>query len=180
MRIQLNFETSAVDLKRDDHGLIGGLGNASAAVKWRFLDEDRAGVSMSVYPRIEWNLLRSSVRRGLVEDGTRMLLPVQIARSVGTVDLDMEVGALLSSVGRSELVYGVVAGVPVASGTTVMAELHGNARTNFGRDKLTVNAGFRRKLTASVALIGSVGCDVRSPAGERNSLIGYSGVQLLF
>src|SRR6202040_3548188 len=44
-RIQLNFETSFILLKRDDRGAIGGAGASSAAVKWRFLDEATDGIS---------------------------------------------------------------------------------------------------------------------------------------
>jgi hypothetical protein len=179
-RIQLNFETAASFLQRDDHGPIGGLGDSSAAVKWRFLDQSSDAVSMSVYPRVEWSAVRSSVRRGLAEDGTRVFLPVEVARRFGIVDLDTEVGPLLSSVGRSEWIYGVVAGVPVTSTTNVMAELHGNSRTSFARDRLTVNVGLRQKLIESCALITSLGTDVRSPAGERVSLVGYFGAQLEF
>jgi hypothetical protein len=179
-RIQLNLQTSMVLLKRDDHGPIGGWGDTSAAVKWRFLDEERNGVSLSVFPRLEWNSLRSSVRRGLVEDGTRLLLPVEIARGFGLVDLDAEAGVLLNSVGRSEWIYGIVAGVPVTSTTNVMVELHGNARTNLTLDRLSLNAGLRQKLTSSVFLITSAGRDLRSAPGERLSFIGYFGVQLVY
>ena len=178
--IQLNFQTSMVLLKRDDRGPIGGWGDTSAAVKWRFLDEERNGVSLSVYPRLEWNSLRSSVRRGLVEDGTRLLLPAQIARGFGLVDVDAEAGVLLNAVGRSEWIYGIVAGVPVTSTTNVMVELHGNARTNLTRDRLTVNAGFRQKLTAFSFLIASAGRDLRSAPGEQLSFVGYFGMQLVF
>ena len=48
--------------------------------------------------------------------------------------LDAEFGPLVSTVGRSELLYGIVGGVEVAKTTTIMAELHGTSRTNFTRD----------------------------------------------
>lgn len=178
--IQLNLETSYIVSKRSGQGPIGGAGNASAAVKWRFLDQESDGISMSAYPRVEWNPLRSSVRRGLVEDGTRLLLPVQIARRVGVVDLDTEVGSLLSSIGRCEWIYGLVAGTAVTSSMDVMAELHGTARTSLARDGLTLNIGLRRKLSASASLIASLGRDVRSATGVPLSSVGYFGVQLMF
>ena len=176
--IQLNFQTSLNVLKPEDHGAIGGLGSASVAVKWRFLDQESTGVSMSTYPRVEWNPVRSSIRRGLVEDGTRVLLPLQIARRVGAFDLDMEIGSLLSSVGRAQWIYGLVGGTSVTSTTYLMAELHGSARSNFDRDRLTINIGLRQKLTAHLNLIASLGTDVRSEPGERIPFIGYFGGQL--
>jgi hypothetical protein len=179
-RIQLNFETSLNVLERDGRGAVGGPGGTSVAIKWRFLDQGHDGFSVSTYPRIEWNTFQSSVHRGLVEDGTRGFLPVQIAHRLGPFDLDVEFGSLLSSVGRAEWVYGFVAGYSVTPKTNVMAELHGSARTSFARDELTVNVGVRQKFNETVALIASFGRDLRSPPGERIPLIGYLGMQLEF
>jgi hypothetical protein len=179
-RIQLNFQTSFNVLQRDEQGAVAGPGSTSVAIKWRFFDQGRGGFLISTYPRIEWNTFPSSVHRGLVDDGTRGFLPVQIAHRVGPFDLDLEVGALVGTVGRPECVYGFVAGLPITAGTNIMAELHGSARTNFTWDQLTVNAGLRQKFSESTFLIASLGRDLRSPAGGRIPLIGYLGVQLEF
>jgi hypothetical protein len=179
-RIQLTLQTSFVVLKGSDHGAIGGLGSTEAAVKWRFLDEETDGFSVSTFPRVIFNVLHSSVRRGLADDGTRVQCPVQISRKFGAVDLDFEFGPVLSSVGRSEWLYGVVGGVELAKSTTVMAELHGTSRINFDRDVLTVNVGIRQKLTDQAILIASLGHEVRTPADQPLAFIGYCGVQLLY
>ena len=178
-RIQLTLQTSCVVLKRSDHGPIGGLGHAEAAVKWRF-SEETDGFSVSTFPRVIFNALHSSVSRGLADDGTRVQCPVQIARKFGPIDLDFEFGPLVSSVGRSEWLYGVVGGIDLGKTTEVMAELHGTVRTNFARDTLTVNVGVRQKLGTGYSLIASLGHDVRSPDGDSLALIGYCGVQLGF
>jgi hypothetical protein len=179
-RIQLTLQTSFVVLKRSDHGPIGGLGRTEAAVKWRFLDDETNGFSVSTFPRVIFNVLHSSVRRGLVDDGTRVQCPVQVARKFWAVDLDFEFGPVLSSVGRSEWLYGIVGGTDVTKTTELMAELHGTARTSFTRDVLTVNVGLRQKLTDQAILIASLGHDVRTPADQPLAFIGYCGVQLLY
>lgn len=179
-RIQLNFQTSCIVSERDANGPAAGPGTAAVAVKWRFFDQGDESMSISTYPRVECPVIRASVRRGLVDDGTRLLLPIEIARRVGAVDIDVEIGSLLRSVGRSEWIYGLVAGTRVTSTTGVMAEIHGDARTSFARDRLTVNVGIRQKLTGWSTLIASVGHDVRSATGEDSAFIGYFGVQLLF
>ena len=99
-RIQLTLQTAPVVLKRSGRGPIGGLGGTEAALKWRFLDEESDGVSISTFPRVIFNVLESSVHRGLAEDGTRMQSPVQMAKKVGGIDLDFEVGPVLRTVGR--------------------------------------------------------------------------------
>lgn len=178
--IQLTLQTSYVLLKRSGRGAIGGLGATEAAVKWRFLDKETSGIAMSTFPRVIFNVLRSSVRRGFVDDGTRVQFPVQLARKVGAIDLDFELGPLFSSVGRSEWLYGIVGGIDVTRKTSLMAELHGTSRSNFTRDVLIANVGLRQALTDACILITSVGHEVRMPNDTPPALIGYFGVQLLY
>src|SRR5438046_1155989 len=83
--IQLTIQTAPVILKRSDHGPIGGLGATETALKWRFLDEEKFGADVSMFPRVIFNIVQSSVRRGLSEDGTRVQLPFQVAKKFGKV-----------------------------------------------------------------------------------------------
>jgi hypothetical protein len=179
-RIQLTLQGGPALLKRNDHGLVGGIGGTEAAVKWHFLDEEKSGVDVSMFPRIIFNVLHSSVRRGLAEDGTRFQIPFQAAKKLGPIDLDAEFGPLISSVGPGELIYGVVAGTEVTKSTSIMAEVHATSRTNFTRDVVTLNFGWRHKLNDHAIWLASVGHDVHSGDDEPLALIGYCGVQLLY
>src|SRR4249920_359590 len=89
--IQLTLQTSAAFLKRSDHGAIGGLGGTEAAVKWRFLDEEKSGFDVSMFPRVIFNVAQSSVRRGLAEGGTRFQIPFQASKTFGRFHMDAEV-----------------------------------------------------------------------------------------
>jgi hypothetical protein len=177
--IQLTLQTEPVLLKREDHGPIGGLGGTEAAVKWRFLDEEKSGFDMSMFPRIIFNIQSSSARRGLAEDGTRFQIPFQAAKTFGRWHIDGEFGPLASTVGRSELLYGAVAGYDLAKPTMLMAELHGTSRINFTRDVLTVNFGLRHAFDEHRILIVSLGHEIVSPE-DQLALIGYFGVQLVY
>ena len=178
--IQLTLQTAPVLMKRSGDGPIAGLGETEAAVKLRLLDEEESGVDMSIFPRIIFNLTQSSVRRGLSEDGTRFQLPFEVAKKLGIVDLGFEWGAVTSTVGRSEWLYGLIGGVELSKKTTLMAELHGTSRTNFDRDALSVNFGIRQTLTKRCIFIGSLGHAVRAPDDDALAFIGYMGVQLLY
>jgi hypothetical protein len=178
--IQLTLQTAPVLLKRSDHGLIGGLGGTEAAVKWRFVDEEKSGFDMSMFPRVIFNVVQSSARRGLAEDGTRFQIPFQIAKTFGRWHADGEFGPLMSSVGRSEWLYGVVAGYDIAKPTMLMAELHATSRMNFDRDVLTLNFGIRQTLTERCIFIGSLGHELHTPDDDSLAFIGYIGVQLLY
>ena len=178
--IQLTLQSAPVLLTREDHGPIGGLGGTEAAVKWRFLDEEKSGFDVSMFPRVIFNISQSSVRRDLADDGTRFQIPFQIAKTFGRFHADAEFGPVGITVGRSEWLYGVLGGFDVAKTTMLMAELHGTSRMNFDRDVLTVNFGIRQSLNERCIFIGSLGHDVRTPDQDPLALIGYFGVQLLY
>jgi hypothetical protein len=177
--IQLTLQTAPVLLKREDHGPIGGLGGTEAAVKWRFLDEDKCGFDVSMFPRVIFNIQSSSARRGLADDGTRFQIPFQIAKTFGRFHADAEAGPVGISVGRSEWLYGIVGGLDVAKPTMLMAELHGTSRMNFSQQVVTLNFGLRHEFTETRILILSVGHEIVSP-DQPLALIGYFGMQLVY
>jgi len=177
--IQLTLQNAPVLLKRSGHGVIGGLGSTEAAVKWRFLDEATSGLDMSMFPRVIFNVVQSSVRRGLAEDGTRFQIPFQMAKTFGRWHADVEVGPRASTVGRSEWLYGIVCGFDLAKPTMLMAELHDESRMNFSRDVLTLNVGLRHEFTENYILIVSMGHELRSP-DQPTALIGYFGMQFVY
>jgi len=178
-QIQLTLQTAPVLLTREDHGPVGGLGGTEAAMKWRFLDEEKSGFNISMFPRVIFNIQQSSARRGLAEDGTRFQIPFQIAKTFGRFHADAELGPVGISVGRSEWLYGIVGGFDVAKPTMLMAELHGTSRTNFSRQVVTLNFGLRHEFTETRILIVSLGHEIVSP-DEPLALIGYFGMQLVY
>jgi hypothetical protein len=177
--IQLTLQTAPVLLKRSGQGLIGGLGGTEAALKWRFLDEATSGFDMSTFPRVIFNIVQSSVRRGLAEDGTRFQIPFQIAKTFGRLRVDAEFGPRASTVGRSDWLYGIICGFDLAKPTMLMAELHDESRMNFSRDVLTLNFGLRHEFTENYILILSMGHELRSP-DQPTALIGYFGMQFVY
>jgi len=91
-QIQLKAEVPWLVLQERRGGTQSGLGSANFGVKWRFLDKNRHGFAMSTYPQLEIRTFASSVRRGLIDQGGELLLPVEISRELGSVTLNGEVG----------------------------------------------------------------------------------------
>jgi hypothetical protein len=178
-RIQLTLQTAPVLLKRSGHGLIGGIGETEAAVKWRFFDQATSGFDMSMFPRAIFKVTQSSVRRGLAEDGTKFQIPFQTAKAFGRLHVDAEFGPRTSTVGRSQWLYGIVCGFDLAKSTMLMAELHDESRMNFSRDVLTLNFGLHHEFTENYILILSMGHELRS-ADQPTALIGYFGMQFVY
>lgn len=179
-RIQLTLQTTLALLKRNERGPVAGIGATEAALKWRFLDEEHSGFDVSTFPRVLFNVMHSSVRRGLSEEGTRFQIPFQIARKFGAIQLDAEFGPLISTVGRAEFLYGIVSGVELSKKTELMAEIHVTSRANFSDETITANLGWRHELNEHVIWIASVGHELTAPNDESLALIGYCGVQLLY
>jgi hypothetical protein len=177
--IQVTLQTAPVISKRSGHGLIGGLGETEAAVKWRFFDEATSAFDVSMFPRVIFNVQQSSIRRELAEDGTRFQIPFQAAKTFGRLHLDAELGPRASTIGRSECLYGIVGGFDVSKSTMLMAELHDESRMNFSRDVLTLNFGLRHEFTENYILIVSMGHELRSP-DQPTALIGYFGMQFVY
>ena len=70
-------------MKRSGHGLIGGPGGTEAAVKWRFFDEATSGFDMSMFPRVIFNIVQSSVRRGLLKTAHAFKFHFKLRRRFG-------------------------------------------------------------------------------------------------
>jgi hypothetical protein len=175
---QLKLEGAFTGLKRTGHGWMAGLGNALVGVKGRFLDEEKSGVSMSIYPQMEWNLAHASTRRGLVESGTHVLLPLEMSRRVGWLLLNVEIGDSLSFNQGSEWFYGLLASIPVDKKLEFLAELYGVNKFDGKGEKLLLNFGVRRKIAEHVTLMLSVGHDLNAIHGDERSLVAYFGIQI--
>jgi len=178
--VQLKLEGAWLLRQHSESGTKSGLGNAAAGVKWRFLDEEHNGVSMSIYPQVEWNMACPSVRQNLVERGTHLILPAEIARCIGPFEFAAEAGYVVAINAADEWILGVVGAWPANEKFELLAELHSDLPADFGSRQLTADFGTRVKLTGHIALLASVGHDLLSLGDEHRSILGYLGSQFTF
>ncbi len=90
--LELNYQLPLlVTANRNESGL-AGLGDSEVGIKWRFLDEDKKNVAMSVFPQFTFNNPTSSVRRGLAENDQRFFLPFELQKSLGPFGINFEAG----------------------------------------------------------------------------------------
>jgi hypothetical protein len=179
-RIQLKFELPWLILNEGDDRIRSGLGNSLVGVKWRFADEDRHGVAVSVYPQLEFNNPTTSARRGLVEEGTQLLLPVQVARRVGVIGVNAEIGYGLVQHRSDEWVYGLAFGYSASERFELLGEIHGAALRDFSEDNLVFNLGTRWKVNNKLVVLGSAGRSFRDPASGVHPFLAYIGIQFNF
>src|SRR5215213_2145620 len=124
--LQLKYEGAFLLIDEKGAGPRGTFSNSLVGVKWRFLDEDRHGIAMSMYPQVEFNNpgLNAS-RHGLVDDGTQVLIPFQIARSFGSFEVGVEAGYNFIQYSDDEWKYGVAVGYALSERLELLGEVAG-------------------------------------------------------
>ena len=180
--MQLKYEGAFLILDEKDAGPRGTLSNSLVGVKWRFLDQDKHGVAVSTYPQVEFNNpgLNAS-RHGLVDDGTQVLIPFEIARSFGPWEVGAEVGYNVIQYDDDEWKYGVAVGYAVNQRLQLLGEIAGVVDADFHRNDPILNLGLRYELNDHLTLLFAVGRSLRSSLTEDEpSLLVYSGLSFTF
>ena len=180
-RIQLKYEGSCLVEREAGQPAEHGFSNSLVGVKWRFYDDEKgSGLTLSTYPQFEFrNPGSNSAARGLTDEGTTLLLPLEIQREKDGWGVNVDFGAILPSRTASGWFYGVVFGHEFTERLEAGVELHGEAASKFQRTSLTANVGVRWKLDEHCVLLGAVGREVHNGIESRASLVSYLAVQLL-
>jgi hypothetical protein len=91
-RIQLTYEVPYVLQSSTNQTLQSGWSNAYPGIKWRFLDQGEDDWQMSTFPQLETGGSAHARATGIAGPGSRVLLPIEVGRKVGAIDLDVEAG----------------------------------------------------------------------------------------
>src|SRR3989442_14379653 len=178
--LQLKAEVPWLVLQERRGGAQSGIGSANFGVKWRFLDKDRHGFAMSTYPQLEIRTSASSARRGLIEQGSELLLPVEISRELGPVTINGELGYQVLQREKDGMLYGLVVGGEINKRLELVGEIHGTAKRNFAEDELIFNVGGRFKMSKHYTLLFSSGRSLRRAVTGQPTLLAYVGCQFNF
>jgi hypothetical protein len=175
--IQLNYSVSWIVLDSRDEGTHSGLSNSELAVKWRFLDEGKHGIAISVYPRLIINNPTNSAARGLADKGTAFRLPVQLEKKIGVINFNLEFGHEFRR--DDEWIYGLALKYSEIKGTELLAEIFGTADKDFNRNVVVSNIGIRFEVGAHYSVLASIGRSLHS-APDQPTLLSYLGLQLRY
>jgi hypothetical protein len=178
-RIQLNYSVSWIVLDTTNEPVKSGLGNSEIAVKWRFLDEGKNGMALSVYPRLIFNNPVSSADRGLVDKGTVFRLPFQMEKKIGMIIINPEIGRDFHQEGGDGWLYALVFKYDEIKGLVVLAEVFGTADNSFKKQENVVTVGVRKDVSEKVSLHASVGRSLRREP-DQPTLLSYIGLQMRF
>jgi hypothetical protein len=178
-RIQLTYEIPYVWQTSNNQPTQSGWSNGYPGVKWRFLDEGDDGWQMSTFPQVETGATSLARQKGLAVAGPRYLLPLEVTKKLGQLDVDFEAGYYVGGHGPRERILGFVAGKPVTDHLELDVEFYDDRAYDTSPHSTTVDLGGRYKLGRGVVALFMAGRGVNGVSDERPEFIGYFGIQIL-
>jgi hypothetical protein len=178
-RIQLTYEVPYILQTSTGRPLEWGWGNGYPGFKWRFLDQGEDGWQMSVFPQVETGGSLLARQKGIAEAGPRYLLPMELTRKIGPLDVDFEAGYYLAGHGPRERVFGLVVGRSVTERLELDAELYDDRAYGAAPHSTTLDLGGRYKLRQGIIALFMAGRSVNGSGDGQPEFIGYMGIQFL-
>ncbi len=176
--IQLKADIPWVTAKPEGQPSRSGLGDGDFGVKWRFVDEEKAGYSLSTYPQYTRNLLQSSNRRGITSSGHSFFLPLELSADVGAgFSIAAEVGRnfVTGDGAKNQWIAGVVLEHSCAEGVDCLAEIHQTQQP--GEHQTLLNFGVHWKLKEDLTLLAAAGREFGTKSDEQLRSLVYIGLQ---
>ena len=173
-RLQLKWELPLRVVASAGSAALGGVGNSLLGIKWRFAQGKV--MALSTYPQLELNNPTSSVSRGVADRGKRLFLPVELAKSLGRVGINGEVGYEIAEDNPDRWTYGLAAGYQL-SRSEVLAECTAASPADFGETAIFCSFGARHPLARSLTGLIALGHRVSGPMEQQSSWRCYLGLQ---
>jgi hypothetical protein len=178
-RIQLTYEVPYILQTRTDRPPESSWGNGYPGFKWRFLDQGEDGWQMSVFPQVETGGSLLARQKGIAEAGPRYLLPIELTRKIGPLDVDFEAGYYVAGHGPRERIFGLVVGRSVTERLELDAELYDDRAHDAAPRSATLDLGGRYKLRQGIIALFMAGRSVNGFGDGQPEFIGYIGIQFL-
>jgi hypothetical protein len=158
-----------------DGDWMSGEGPVEFGLRWRFLDQSDAGVSVAVQPLWTSSFSRAAQRRGLAPANAEFVLPLQASRTFdhGAVGIEVARHFVANEAGAWQ--GGMYAEYDCAAAWQCLAEV--NTTWSDGTATI-VNVGARKAVSAHLNLLGSLGRQVSR--ADRAQVVFYLGAQLLY
>ncbi len=179
-RIQLKYEVPWLVIEECSRHTRAGLGNSTLGAKWRFFEQDRRRIDMSIYPQLAFNSSGSAADRGLVDKGIEFVLPFQVEKSFGPISLNPEFGYAFHEYDDNEWIYGLAMGYEASSRLELLGEVSGMTGQDFDNDELVFNIGARWELNEINTFLISAGRSFRDSASDEPEFLLYTGIQFNF
>lgn len=178
-RIQLTYEVPYVLQTNGGKQAQSGWSNAYPGIKWRFLDQGEDGWQLSTFPQVETGASMLAQEKQIASPGPRLLLPLEVAKKLGPIDLDFEAGYYFPKHGPREQILGLVAGHSLTDRFELDTEIYNDRAMGSAPNTTTVDVGGRYKLSRGFIALFMAGRGVGGDPVARPEFVGYIGIQIL-
>jgi hypothetical protein len=143
--MQIKFECPLTAAREAGEAYAVGVGAATFGVKFKFYHDEHRGISVAIYPQVEFAAPGRGVEKGLSERGQTLILPLLVAREFReftfVFNAALEIPA--HDPGRQVTTeLGAAAGRAFTRKVAAMIELRTESSADFEKDRLLfVNAG---------------------------------------
>jgi hypothetical protein len=154
----------------DNKRSIGSFGYPILGVKYRFLDQEKDSVSVSVFPQVQ-----------VAGNATEYLLPFEAERIMGKWTVGEEIAYYFIEPKSQNMFNGTVVGYYVSKKSQVLVEcfLEYNFNTTVGTNAF-VNCGYRYNFNKTFILLASAGTQFITPATQqRQYFFSFLGLQMI-
>jgi len=176
--IQLTFEVPYLVQTAPGQPNLTGWANAFPGVKWRFIDNWK-GWNVSTFPQLEAWGPSASVKKALAERGPRFLLPFEIQRNFGPVELDFEAGYFFPVHGLQERILGFAAGHHFNRKLELIGEVYNDRAMGGLPHDTTWDLGGRYGFHKGLLLLFMAGRSFTAASSGQPTFLGYAGIQIL-
>jgi hypothetical protein len=178
-RVQLTYEIPYALQASAGQPLHSGWGNAFSGVKWRFLDQGEQGWQLSTFPQIETGVSQHAQLTGIGAAGPRYLVPLEVSRPLGPLQVNVEAGYYIPGHGPRERILGLVAGRSITTRLELDAEIYDDRTYGSVSHATTFDVGGRYQLRPGVIALFLAGRSLDGIASGEPQFFGYFGVQIL-
>jgi hypothetical protein len=169
--LERTTEIDAVGAKRSVSA--HGLGDSIAGVKYRFYDNDESGLSLAVYPQVEFRTpgAKSEDDGGVASGGTTWVLPLLLTKELehfaitgnASLEKSTEEGTIFSASGGL--------GTRLSPHLALLGEIGGEDLNHSDSRRVLLNVGLRRKIDQQQAVGASIGLDVQAGDSEKQTYV---------
>jgi hypothetical protein len=177
--MQIKYEVPW-EVMRTPERKVSGAGDSIVGVKWRFLDEDRRGAALSMYPQFQFLSTPAAVRRGLAERNWELLLPMEFEKSLSFISVNGEIGYNIRQRDKDQLIYGLAVGSELTRSFELVSEAHGTCLRDSHEHQILFNVGARWKLSRRLTLLMAGGRVVVHPGQTESKNLAYFATQFNF
>jgi hypothetical protein len=178
-RIQLTYENAWLRVQHPSDMARFGLGQSNFGVKWRFYDNKEKEFSISTFPQFFLNNPNNAVRREITSPNSSFLLPLEIHKTVGWLDLNYEVGYQFVRNGPDAWIMGLVVGHEFKPRFEIDAELYNTGIFHPGDNQPTIGVGARYRIHSPIILLLMAGRSLEPAKPNQSYFVGYFGIQFL-